>query len=105
MPSFPVETVAQVVDDGTGSGSSLLSREALIKEQERDEEINRLALHAVDEEEATTMPGCYFRKNGVLMRKWRPPEVPASHEWKVVLPPMYRSDVLSLAHEHQWLDI
>ena len=37
------------------------------------------------------------------MRKWRPPEVPASHEWKVmyqvVLPRVYRSNVLNLAHE------
>jgi len=44
------------------------------------------------------VPGCYYQKNGILMRKWRPPEDPASHEWKViyqvVLPPKYRSDVL-----------
>ena len=37
------------------------------------------------------------------MRKWRPPEVPFSDEWKVVyqivLPYKYRHDVLSLAHE------
>ena len=37
------------------------------------------------------------------MRKWRPPEVPASDEWRViyqiVLPHKYRHDVLILAHE------
>ena len=69
----------------------------------RDEEIRQLASHAVDEREASIVPGCFFRQNGVLMRKWRPPEVPASHEWKViyqvVLPRVYRSNVLSLAHE------
>ena len=91
------EAVSQVKDPG------LLSRESLIMEQERDEEIRRLALHAADENEAAMVPGCYFRKDGILMRKWRPPEVPASHEWKViyqiVLPTKHRSDVLSLAHE------
>ena len=102
VPNVSVESVPQGVDDHSGSGS-LLSREALIREQERDKEISKLTLHAIDEKEATTVPGCYFWKSGILMRKWRPPEVPASHEWKVVyqvvLPPMYRSDVLSLAHE------
>ena len=37
------------------------------------------------------------------MRKWRPPDVEASHEWKIiyqiVIPPAYRHDILSLAHE------
>jgi len=37
------------------------------------------------------------------MRKWRPPNVPASHEWSVVyqivVPPPYRRDILVLAHD------
>ena len=37
------------------------------------------------------------------MRKWRPPEVPVSDEWKVVyqivLPHKYHHDVLSLTHQ------
>ena len=36
------------------------------------------------------------------MRKWQPPDVAALHEWKVVyqivIPPMYRQDILGLAH-------
>jgi len=55
--------------------------------------------------EATIVTGCYFRKNGILMRKWRPPEVPTSHEWKgknQALLPMYQS---ILPMEHPWLDI
>ena len=36
------------------------------------------------------------------MRKWRPPDVAALHEWKViyqiVVPLEYRQDILSLAH-------
>jgi len=62
-----------------------------------------LTRFAVDEREAQIIPNCYFWKEGVLMRKWRPPMVPASEEWKVlyqiVLPRKYRHDVLSLAHE------
>jgi len=96
------EATSPVAYDDSDSSSSLLSRETIIKEQERDK-ISQLALHAVDEKEATIVPWCYFWKNGVLMRKWRPPEVPASHEWKVifqvVLPSLYRNDVLSLAHK------
>ena len=49
------------------------------------------------------MPGYYFWKNGILMRKWRPPDIPASQEWKVIdqveIPSIYRCDVLSLTHE------
>ena len=37
------------------------------------------------------------------MRKWRSPEIPADDEWadnhKIVVPKIYRSEVLSLAHE------
>ena len=49
------------------------------------------------------VPVCYFvNSNNVLMRKWWPPNVPASQEWRVVyqivVPPSYRRDVLVLAH-------
>ena len=37
------------------------------------------------------------------MRKWRPPEAPASHDWKVgyqvVIPKKHQHDILSLAHD------
>ena len=37
------------------------------------------------------------------MRKWRSPEVPADDEWagihQIVVRKIYRSDILSLAHE------
>ena len=37
------------------------------------------------------------------MRKWRSPEVPADDEWavnhQIVVPKIYRSEILSLAHE------
>ena len=82
---------------------SPLSQQDLIKEQAKDPEVQSLGHYALSEKEAAVIPICYFWKQGVLMRKWRPPEVPASDEWKVVyqivLPHKYRHDVLSLAHE------
>lgn len=43
------------------------------------------------------------QKNGVLMRKWRPPDVPADDEWavkcQIVVPKVYRPEILSMAHE------
>ena len=37
------------------------------------------------------------------MRKWRSPEVPVDDEWavnhRIVVPKIYRSEILSLAHE------
>jgi len=83
--------------------NNVLSRQDLIRAQESDPEIVSLTRFAVDEREAQIIPNCYFWKKGVLMRKWRPPMVPASEEWKVlyqiVLPRKYRHYVLSLAHE------
>ena len=38
------------------------------------------------------------------MRKWHSPEVPADDEWavnhQIVVPKIYRSEILSLAHEN-----
>ena len=81
----------------------LCSREALIKDQESDPEIRQLNEKALTLAEAGQEPVCYFKQSGVLCRKWRPPEVPADVEWKVVhqivLPPSYRKEVLQMAHE------
>ena len=85
------------------SAHSALSQQDLIKEQANDPEVQSLGHYVLSEKEAAVIPICYFWKQGVLMRKWRPPEVPVSDEWKVVyqivLPHKYRHDVLSLAHE------
>ena len=81
-----------------------LSPSKLVMEQERDPEILNLKKGAVSEREAEKVPVCYFvNSSNVLMRKWRPPNVPASQEWRVVyqivvLPP-YRRDILVLAHD------
>ena len=73
-------------------------------EQQRDPEISGLKKVALSEREAEKVPVCYFLNSAdVLMRKWRPPNVPASNEWSVVyqivVPPLYRRDILVLAHD------
>ena len=80
-----------------------LSTSNLITEQQNDPEISVLIKHAPDEADAADDPICYFMKNGMLMRKWRPSTAPANEEWlvrhQIVIPKTYRSEVLSLAHE------
>ena len=80
-----------------------MKREQLIHEQRRDAELTQLAREAVSEGEMTKHAHCYHTKSGILMRKWRPPEAPASEEWQIVhqivLPKSCRNEVMSLAHE------
>ena len=56
----------------------------LLEEQQKDPQLISLSERAVSEEEASTVPVCYYRKSGVLMRKWRPSDVPAGEVWKEV---------------------
>ena len=99
------------ISDSTSSSSNgpesffaSLHRNKLVEEQENDPETRSLLQCAVDENEAGTIPVCYYKKSGVLMRKWRPPDVSADEDWNVfhqiVVPKCYRPDILSLAHDH-----
>ena len=81
-----------------------LSPSKLVVEQEQDREISSITRGALSESEAVKVPVCYYvNSSNVLMRKWRPPNVPASHEWsivhQIVVPPPYRRDILVLAHD------
>ena len=57
----------------------------------------------LSEDDISSVPCCYYKKNSVLTRKWRPPDVPSDAEWavkhQVVLPKSYRNGVFSMAHE------
>ena len=90
-------------EDGSTKPCPSMSREQLIHEQQRDTELSQLVKEAVSEEEMTEHAYCYYIKSGVLMRKWRPPDAPATEEWQVthqiVLPKCCRQEVMSLAHE------
>ncbi|XP_077977779.1 uncharacterized protein LOC144433347 [Glandiceps talaboti] len=80
-----------------------LSRDRLIREQERDPELIELSKRSISLKEVDTVPVCYYKKDGLLMRKWRPPDALVSDEWRIVnqivVPKLYRRDILSLAHD------
>ncbi|CAB4001498.1 Transposon Ty3-I Gag-Pol poly, partial [Paramuricea clavata] len=59
---------------------SSFSKSSPIREQQNDPEISALYQKSSDEMDATGGPVCYFIKNGVLMRKWRPLYVSADNE-------------------------
>ena len=58
-----------------------ISKGNLIAEQHKDPDISCLFPRTVDESEVSSNSVCYFVKNGVLMRKWRPPNISAEDEW------------------------
>ena len=77
--------------------------EKLSKAQKSDSEIGHLFANVVSESEIDTYPVCYYIINGILMRKWRPPTVPAGDIWavhhQIVVPKPYRKQILQLAHD------
>lgn len=79
------------------------SRQQIIQEQWKDDGISPLFEEALPKEELEKIPSGYFIKNGVLMRKWRPPQSPAHEDWAViyqlVLPKACRAEVLEIAHK------
>ena len=105
------EAVVPNVNDQAGSDQVTvhnvcdfpMSHRQLITDQESDQEVSHLAQFAVNEDEASHQAQCFYHKSGVLMRKWRPRDVPADEEWQVthqiVVPRKHRGEILNLAHE------
>jgi hypothetical protein len=97
------DTFLPTLLDNSRENSEKFSTSNLITEQQNDPDISVLIQHATDETDAANDPICYFMKDGILMRKWRPSTVPVNEEWlvryQIVIPKTYRSEVLSLAHE------
>ncbi|XP_069996524.1 uncharacterized protein [Penaeus vannamei] len=81
---------------------SITSR-MLIEAQKSDESLRSLRNTAVSKSEVQSLPSGYYLNSGILMRKYRPPEVPATDSWhevfQVVVPTCYRPKVISLAHD------
>ena len=86
-----------------GQCHDLVSRSQPFKKQHNDPEILPFLERAFDEKEIDQVPVCFFVKNGILMRKWRPPDVSAEDEWtvnhQIVVQRVYRPESLNLAHE------
>ena len=84
-------------------GHDQLSRSQLCKEQHSDLKKSPLFERALEENEMSQVPVCYYVKNDILMRKWRPLDVSADDEWtvnhQIVVPRAYRPEILNLAHE------
>ena len=80
-----------------------LLRSQLCKEQHSDPEISPLFERALEENEMSQVPVCYYVKHDILMRKWRPPDVSADDEWtvnhQIVVHRAYRPEILNLVHE------
>ena len=78
-------------------------RSDLIKNQHADKELHTMFQRSVNADEAKLESEGYYTNNGVLMRKWRPPQVPAEDDWaeyhQIVVPQSYRPEILSMAHE------
>ena len=78
-------------------------KQDLISEQENDPKLAPLFKLVLPSVELDKVPVGYYVRNGVVMRKWRPPNIPACEEWSVihqiVVPKVYQSEILKLAHE------
>ncbi|KAK3106890.1 hypothetical protein FSP39_002127 [Pinctada imbricata] len=97
-PTVPSDDYHPPLDRDTDA----LSREQLLSEQTKDPEIIRLSKRALPQEEADKVGECFYIQDGILMRKWRPPDAPPNEVWRVVhqivVPVAYRGDIMSLAH-------
>jgi len=69
---------------GLKSDGKLGSRKLLIEEQSRDSELLELCKDSLLKDEAEKVPVCSYREHGMLVRKWRPPDVPADSVWEIV---------------------
>ena len=95
--------VFDVTNDDFSAKAQTFSRSDLIREQNSDPDVSCLFARSVDECDVSRDPMCFYTKNDVLMRKWRPSDVPADDEWavkhQIVVPSSYRPNILSLAHD------
>ena len=93
-----VDETVQLVSDTLS-----LSRKKLIEYQENDPEIRELKEKALDKDEIQRVPVGYYVDNGVLMRKFRPPEVSVEDVWtvvnQIVVPKVYRKEIIAMAHD------
>lgn len=83
--------------------NDILSREQLLAEQHTDPDIIQLSKRALPPEEVIKVGECFYLKDGILMRKWRPPEAYPDEMWhvihQIVVPAVYRRDIMVIPHE------
>ncbi|KAJ8032404.1 hypothetical protein HOLleu_25921 [Holothuria leucospilota] len=99
----PGPTHSEGVEQERSKMSDTLHRDQLSVQQQHDEELQPLIAGALTEDESKDVPVCFYLKNNILMRKWRPPDALLDEEWRIyhqiVVPRTYRREILSIAHE------
>ncbi|XP_076047320.1 uncharacterized protein LOC143028843 [Oratosquilla oratoria] len=81
-----------------------MTRSNLISAQKADRSLIPLFARAIEEKDISNEAKCYYTRDDVLMRKYRPPDVPANESWcefhQVIVPDVYREKVISLSHDY-----
>jgi len=79
-------------------------KEQLIADQHNDSDVVLLFNLALREDQAKDDDVGYFVIFGLLVQKWRPPDISADMEWKmlyqIVVLQSHRHIIISIAHEH-----
>ena len=55
----------------------------LMTKHKADPTLSKLYARIYSVKQARTMPICSYLQDGVLMSKWRPPDIPTSDQWLV----------------------
>ena len=83
--------------------NSMSPRQLLIHEQQNDVELAKLREEAVMAAESENIAECYYLKDDILMRKWKPREATRDNNWEdthqIMVPARYRNDILRIAHD------
>ena len=99
--------VDPVIRDGTRDKTPLekcsCSHQDLVQAQKQDQEIAELRMRALSDTDIETVPIGYYLQDDLLMRKYRPRDIPVSEDWavthQIVVPKLYRNEILSMAHD------
>ena len=79
-----------------------ISHDKLVMEQENGPDLKDLCQRSLTFQESEEVPVCFYKHNGVLMRKWGPPDAPANEfqvVHQIVVHKVYHKEVSSIAHE------
>ncbi len=89
---------------GTGDKDSIISQKSLMAEQRKDPSLAFYYNQVLSEEDAKKETSCFVIRNNVLLRKWRPKDIPAGETWnevyQILVPQKYTLDIMSVGHEN-----
>lgn len=81
-----------------------ITREELVQGQHQDPTLAKCFDEIVSQEECVNHRCCYYLKKGVLMRKYRPFNLPSTNTWaenhQIIVPSNLRESVLQLSHDN-----